>query len=85
MTVTVWTTFQLPLVNVTEADESVPSPSSLDESATVTSSVGSLSRTIVNVAVPPASVVTPEMALTVIAASSSSVLVRVTSVAFRPL
>ena len=51
----------------------------------VTSAVGSESRTTVKVAVAPASVVLPLMAVTVIPAVSLSVLVTETSAAFMVL
>ncbi len=67
VTVTVWATFQLTVVKVTLAGATVPSVRSLLVSPTVTFAVGWVSRTTVNVAVPPASVVTrPEVGATVI-------------------
>ena len=57
MTVTVWATFQLAAVKVRLPVETVPSVASLDDRPIVTSAVGWLFSTTVNVAVPPASVV----------------------------
>ena len=85
-TVTVRGTLQLPVVKVTLAGETVPSVTSLLDSPTVTSAVGRLVRTIVNVAVPPASlVVRPEVGLTVIPTASLSLLVTDTLSGSRPL
>src|SRR5205823_2673928 len=55
VTVTVFATFQFAGVKITLAGETVPSLASLELSAMVTGAVGWLLRTIVNVAVPPAS------------------------------
>ena len=55
--VTVWAVLQFELVRVTEVGESVPSVASEVERGMVTSAVGSELRTMVKVAVPPASVV----------------------------
>src|SRR5207247_1440386 len=78
--------FQFAGVNVTEAGGTVPSVKSLDESPIVTFAVGWLASAIVNVAVPPPSVVvSPEVGMTVIPALSSSVLVTPMSGAFLPL
>ena len=65
--------------------ETVPSVVSPDEMPMVTSAVGWLFKTTVNVAVPPASVVFPLIAETVMPAVSLSVFVTDTSAAFRPL
>ena len=73
VTVTVCGPFQSPGVKVRLTGETVPSPVSLEESPMVTSAVGWLLSTTVNVAVPPASVVVrPEVGVTVIPAVSSS-------------
>ena len=77
--------FQFALVKVRDAGRTVPSVVSLDESPTVTSAVGWASRTTVNVAVPPASVVGPLMVETVMPDASLSVLVTLTSAALIPL
>ena len=82
MTVTVWATFQLAAVKVRLPAETVPSVASLDDMPIVTSAVGWLFSTTVNVAVPPASVVLPLIAETVIPAASLSRLVTATSAAF---
>ena len=79
VTVTVWATFQLPDVKVTLTGLTVPSPVSVEESPTVTFATGSDVNTIVNVAFPPPSVVSPDIALTVIPAVSSSTFTTVTS------
>ncbi len=74
------------MVKVTLAGATVPSVRSLLESPTVTFAVGWLVSTMVNVAVPPASVVVrPEVGFTVIPATSSSVLVAETSAGSIPL
>ena len=75
MTVTVRTTFQLAAVNVRLAGDTVPSVASLLLTPIVTSPVGWVSSTTVNVAVPPASVVAPLIGETVIPAVSLSMLV----------
>src|SRR5258706_13123220 len=86
VTVTVCATFQLPVVNVTLDGATVPSVRALDDNPIVTFTKGWLVRTIVNVAVPPASVVvSPDVGLTVIPATSLSVFVTDTSYAFRLL
>ena len=73
-------------VNPTLAGLTVPSVGSLTLSAMVTSAVGWLARAIVNVAVPPASVVVrPEVGVTMMPAASLSVLVTATSGASKPL
>ena len=64
----------------------MPSVGSLELSAIVTFAVGCVLSTTVNVAVPPASVVVrPVVGVTVIPATSLSVLVTVTSAALTPL
>ncbi len=79
MTVTVWGTYQLAVLKVTLPGETVPSLRLLEETATVTLSVGWLSSTMVNSAVPPASVVTrPAVGATLIPAVSSSMFVTAT-------
>jgi hypothetical protein len=57
VTVTVCGTFQSAAVNVRLAAETVPSVVSLEATGMTTSAVGSLVRTTVKLAVPPASVV----------------------------
>ena len=82
---TVWAVFQLPVVNVTLAGATVPSAVSVLESPIETLAVGWLVSTMLNVAVPPASVVvSPDVGLTVIPTASLSVLVTEMSVGFRP-
>src|SRR5437773_765065 len=67
VTVTVRAVFQFAVVNVSDTGDTVPSVRSFDDNPTVTFAVGWVSRTTVNVAVPPASVVvSPEVGLTVI-------------------
>ena len=67
MTVTVCAVFQLAVVKVRLAGETVPSVVSLELSAIVTSAVGCVLSTTVKVAVPPASVVvSPVVGVTVI-------------------
>jgi hypothetical protein len=86
VTVTVCGTFQLPAVNVTLVGDTMPSPASLELRPIVTFAVGWVFSTMVNVAVPPDSVVTkPLVGLTVMPAVSLSVLVTDTSAAFRLL
>ena len=78
--------FQFALVNVSDATDTVPSTVSLELIPIVTSAVGSLSSTTVNVAVPPASVVvSPLVGVTVIPDVSLSALVTLTSAALRLL
>ena len=78
--------FQLPVVNVIEAGDSVPSPASEVLSPIVTLPVGWLWSTIVNWSLPPASVVVrPEVGVTLMAAVSSSTLVTPTSSGSTPL
>src|SRR5947207_1134098 len=80
VTVTVWATLQFAVVNVTLAGATVPSAGLLLEIGIVTSAVGWLVSTIVNVAVPPASVVTgPAVGATVVLAVSSTRFVAATS------
>ena len=63
----------------------VPSLASLELSAMLTSAVGSVVRTTVNVAVPPASVVVnPAVGVTVMPEASLSVLVTPTSATVIP-
>src|SRR2546428_638028 len=86
VTVTVCATFQSSAVNVSEAGATVPSVTSLEESPIVTSAVGCVTSTNVEIAAPPASVVvTAATGATVMHATSSSVLVTDTSAAFIPL
>src|SRR5258708_9264690 len=86
VTVTVCAVFQFAVVNVTLAGATVPSVRSFDDNPIVTFAVGWLVRTTVNVAVPPASVVvSPDVGVTVIPATSLSVLATDTSAAFRLL
>ena len=85
MTVTVCAVFQLALVNVSDAGNTVPSVASLSLRPTVTLAVGSAFSTTVNVAVPPASVVGPLMVETVIPDASLSVFVTLTSAGSMPL
>ena len=73
-------------MNVSDAGDTVPSVVSLELRPIVTSAVGCASRTTVNVAVPPASVVvSPLVGVTVMPDVSLSVLVTLTSLAFDPL
>src|SRR5207249_252578 len=86
VTVSVCTTFQLAAVNVKEDAESAPSAGLLLEIGRASCSEGGLVRGTANVAVPQASVVeSPLVGVTLIPAVSSSVFVRDTSAAFRPL
>ena len=86
VTVTVWGVLQFAAVKVKLVGAAVPSPGSLELSAIVTLAVGCVFSTTVNVAVPPASLVTrPEVGVTVIPAVSLSVFVTETSAGFRPL
>jgi hypothetical protein len=74
VTVAVCGTFQFALVKVTLAGLTVPSVVSLELKPMVTSAVGWVLSTTVNVAVPPTSVVDrPEVGLTVMPAVSLSV------------
>ena len=81
LTVTVWLVFQFAVVNVSEAGETVPSVVSLDDNPRVTFAVGGAASRTVNVAVPPASVVTRPLvgAITKPATLSSSRFVTDTS------
>jgi len=80
VTDTVCGVFQFAVVNVTLAGETVPSLVSLDVKPIVTSAVGWLVRTIVNVSVPPPSVVVrPLVGSTVIPAVSLSEIWTVTA------
>ena len=86
VTVTVCAMFQFTLVNVRLAGATTPSAGALELSAMVTSAVGWLVSTTVNVAVPPASVVVrPAIGVTVMPEPSLSVLVTATSAALMPL
>ena len=86
VTVTVRGVFQLPVVNVRLAGLTVPSVVSLEVRPMVTSAVGCDANTTVKVAVPPASVVVrPKVGVTVMPASSLSVLVTETLPVERPL
>src|SRR5437867_2196113 len=86
VTVTVCATFQFAVVKIGRAAGRVSSVRSLDDNPIVTYAVGWLGRTTVNVAVPPPSVVvSPDVGLTVIPATSLSVFVTDTSAAFRLL
>ena len=82
--VTVCRAFQLSCVNVNDAGDTVPSSVSLLLKSIATSSVGSEFKTIVKSAWPPASVVSPLTALTVIPALSLSVFVTDTLSGFIP-
>ena len=78
--------FTTPPANPMFSGLTVPSVGSLELSAMVTSAVGCDVRTIVKVAVPPASVVVrPVVGVTVMPAASLSVLVTATSAALIPL
>ncbi len=86
VTVTVCAEFQFAAVNINDVGATVPSAVLSEESAIVTSAVGSVLSTTVKVAVPPASVVlNPDVGVTVIPAVSSSVFSTDTSAAFIPL
>src|SRR4051812_6092837 len=86
VTVTVCATFQLAAVNVTDAGATVPSARLVELSGIVTFATGWLVSTIVNVAVPPASVVTrPLVGVTFTPATSSSVVATETSATARAL
>ena len=72
-------------MNVRLAGDIVPSEVLLELKPIITSAVGWLVRTIVNVAVPPASVVVkPDVGFTVIPAVSSSSFITVISSALIP-
>src|ERR1051325_9344184 len=80
VTVTVWATFQLAVLNVRLAVETVPSAGLLLATGIATLAVGWLLRRTVKLAVPPASVVTrPVVGVTVMPAASLSVFVTDTS------
>ena len=84
--VTVCGVFQFAGVNVRLAGLTAPSVTSLVLRPMVTSAVGWVVSTTVNVAVPPASVVVrPDVGVTVMPAASLSVLVTATSAALIPL
>ena len=72
-------------MNVTDEGATVPSAVLLELRPTLTFAVGCAVSTIVNVAVPPASVVLPLIADTVKPDASLSVFVTLTSAGFRPL
>ncbi|NQE38094.1 hypothetical protein E5S67_05878 [Microcoleus sp. IPMA8] len=83
---TVWGVFQLAGVKVKLGLSTFPSVVLSDVTPRLTSAVGWLFRTTVNVAVPPASVVVnPVVGVTVMPFVSLSVLVTTTSVASTPL
>src|SRR5437016_4077132 len=85
VTVTVCATFQSSAMNVRLDADAVPSVGSLLETGTTTSATGWLVSTTLNVATPPASVVTrPEVGTTVKPATSLSVFVTATSVGSSP-
>ena len=75
----------MPVVKVRLAGLTVPSVVSLEVTLIVTFAVGCELRTTVNVAVPPASVVFPEIADTVMPKKSLSVVVAVRAVTAIPL
>src|SRR2546429_511436 len=77
VTVTVWATFQLAAVNVRLEVETVPSAGLDEERPMVTLAEGALLRATLNVAVPPASVVGPLMALTLMPAMGLTVMLAV--------
>src|SRR5207249_12265951 len=80
VTVTVCGVFQSDAVNLIEAGDTVPSVRSELDNGMVTSAVGCVSSTTVNVALPPASVVArPAVGLTVMPATSLSRLMTDTS------
>src|SRR5882672_4550277 len=85
-TVTICAMFQIALVKVSNAGETVPSVRSSELSAIVTFATGWLVRTTVNVAVSPVSVVDrPLIGVTVTLAESSSVVLTETSATAMPL
>ena len=85
MTVTVCGVFQLAVVNVRLAAETIPSAVFAEETATATSYAGALARTTVNWALPPASVVvSPKAGVTMMPAVSSSMFVTETSAGLSP-
>src|SRR4051794_20969891 len=84
--VTVWGVFQLAAVNVRNGGASLPSPGRDEPTGSAPSADGRAVRTTVNVAVPPASVVTrPVVGDIVMPDASLSVLLTDTSAGFRPL
>ena len=86
VTVTVCALFQFADVKVTLDGLTVPSAVLFELRPTVTFAVGCAVRTIVNVAVPPASVVVnPLVGVTVKPDASLSVFVTATSLGFTPL
>ncbi len=86
VTVTVWAAFQFAAVKVRLDADAVPSPGLLLATGITTFAVGWLVSTTVNVAVPPASVVTrPAVGATVMPAASLSVFVAETSAASMPV
>src|SRR2546427_50335 len=85
VTTTVWGRYQLAGVNVSDGVDIAPSERSLDDSGIATLAVGCELRTMVKVAVPPASVVVnPAVGLMLTPAVSSSVLVTEMSAGLRP-
>src|SRR5215213_9566237 len=80
--VTVWAMFQLAAVKMSVAGLTLPSVGSLLLRPIVTFAVGWLSNLTVKVAVPPASLVSPLIADTLMPAVSSSRLMAGTSAAF---
>jgi hypothetical protein len=81
VTVTVWASSQLKLVNVSSVGATVASPVSPDDTLMTTSELGWVLRTTVNVSVEPASVtvVSPPSAATVTPAESLSAVVTTTA------
>ena len=85
VTVTVRGTFQLAAVKVRLETLTMPSVTSFEATAMVTSAAGWLLRTTVKLAVPPASVVSrPATGVTVTPEASLSVFVTATSVGSAP-
>ena len=85
VTVTVCGVFQFVELNVTLTGKTVPSNVLSELNPIVTSSVGSVLRTIVNVAVVPSSTVFPLIPETLIPTTSSSIFITDTSSASIPL
>ena len=86
VTVTVCVVLQLAVLKVTLAGDTLPSLVSLLLRLIRTLAAGWVLSLMVKVAVPPASVVTsPEVGVTVNPATSLSLLVTLTSAAFKPL
>ena len=85
VTVTTRARFQFAAVKVSDETDTVPSVPSAEAIEIVTSAVGWLVSTTLNVAVPPASVVLPLIAETMTPAVSLSRLVTATSFTARPL